>query len=230
MRRLSLLVEGQGDVAAVPALVGQLLADLPAELQGHLFLDDAPLKTGGIHQLTGRRSGDFVRLLGVANKRPKLGAALLVLDGDTETIESNPFCAVAAARLLAERARDAGAGTIFSFAAVFLRQEYESLFIAVADQLPGYTPKGTTPPDPEETPRGAKGWLHERLADGYNPTDRQLVLTRAVKNWEPARALKSFRRLEHALVELATAVALGEHVASPSLPPPEVPGEAATAD
>ena len=34
----------------------------------------------------------------------------------------------------------------------------------------------------EENPRDAKRWLHENLADGYNPTDRQLDLTRAVKD------------------------------------------------
>lgn len=218
MKRLVLLVEGQGDVAAMPALVGEMLTQLPPELLGQLFPDNAPIKTGGIHQLTGKRSGDLTRHLGIANKRPKLGAALLVLDGDTEQVESRAFCATEVARLLASRARDAGAGVGFSFAAVFLRQEYESLLIAVANQLPGLKAGTQLPPNVEEAPRGAKGWLHDRLADGYNPTDHQLELTRAVKDWEPVRALRCFQRLEHALVELATAVARDEHMVSPSPP------------
>jgi hypothetical protein len=218
MKRLVLLVEGQGDVAAVPSLVGELLTQMPHELQGQLFPDNAPIKTGGIHQITGKRGGDLARHLGNANKRSKLGAALLILDGDTEQVESQPFCAMRVARLLAARARAAGAGTRFSFSAVFLRQEYESLLIAVADQLPGFKMETRLPVNVEDAPRGAKGWLHEHLADGYNPTDRQLELTRAVRDWQPVRALRCFKRLEHALVELATAVADNKPIVSP-LPP-----------
>jgi hypothetical protein len=221
MKRLVLLVEGQGDVAAMPALVGEMLTRLPDELQGQLFPDNAPIKTGGIHQITGKRSNDLARHLGNANKRSKLGAALLVLDGDTEEVENRDFCAVEVARLLASRARDAGAGVNFSFAAVFLRQEYESLLIAVADQLPGLKTGTELPPNVEDAPRGAKGWLHDRLADGYNPTEHQLELTRAVKDWEPVRALRCYQRLEHALVELAAAVASNEHISSPLSPPNE---------
>jgi hypothetical protein len=76
----------------------------------------------------------------------------------------------------------------------------------------------TFPPAPEEHPRDAKGWLHENLADGYNPTNRQLELTRAVKDWAPVRSLNCFQRLEHALLELANAAATGGHVISPQPP------------
>src|SRR5438132_8070735 len=99
------------------------------------------------------------RHLGNAAKRRKLGATLLVLDGDADRIEGQPFCAVEAARTLAQRATAAGAGTQFSFAAVFLRQEYESLLLAVADQFSGLKPGVILPPTPEEAPRDAKGWL-----------------------------------------------------------------------
>ena len=40
-----LLVEGEGDVQAVPSLVGRLITQLPDDLQGQLFLDNAPMKT-----------------------------------------------------------------------------------------------------------------------------------------------------------------------------------------
>ncbi len=55
MKRLVLLVEGDGDVQAVPSLVGNLLTQLPDELQGQLFLDNAPMRIGGVHQITGRK-------------------------------------------------------------------------------------------------------------------------------------------------------------------------------
>ena len=192
MRRLVLLVEGDGDVLAAPSLVGELLALLPDDLQGQLFLDNAPMKVGGLHQLSGRRKDDLLRHLGNATKRPKLGAALLVLDGDADRFEGEPFCPVEAARTVGQRASAAGAGKMFSFATVFLRQEYESLLIRVADQLPDLKDGVTPPLQPEEGPRDAKGWLHESLVDGYNPTSRQLELTRAVRDWAPVRELRCF--------------------------------------
>jgi hypothetical protein len=215
MKRLVLFVEGQGDVKAAPSLVGDLLNQLPADLQGQLFLDNAPIRAGSVHQVTGRRQPNFLRHLGIAAKRPKLGAVLLLLDGDAESVEGQAFCAVHVARTIAQRAAEAGAGTMFSFAAVFLRQEYESLLIAVADQLPGLRPGVAVPPAPEEAPRDAKGWLHENLTDGYKPTDRQLELTRAVRDWTAIRMLRCFQRLEHALTNLAAATASGRHIVSP---------------
>jgi hypothetical protein len=218
MKRLVLLVEGDGDVQAVPALVGRLITQLPDDAQGQLFLDNAPMRINGVHQITGKRQGDLLRHLGNAAKRPKLGAALLVLDGDADQVEGQPFCAVGVARTIAQRATGAGAGARFSFAAVFLRQEYESLLLAVADQLPGLKPGVTRPFAPEEDPRDAKGWLHDNLTGGYKPTDRQLDLTRAVKDWTPIRSLNCFQRLAHAVMELAVAVATGQHISSPQPP------------
>lgn len=217
MKRLVLLVEGDGDVRAAPSLVGELLTHLPDDLQGQLYLDNLPMKIGGIHQITGtRRQDDLARHLGNSNKRSALGAVLLILDGDADRVEGRPFCAVDVARLLAQRSQTAGAGTKFSFAAVFLRQEYESLLLAVADQLPGLKPVVTVPTAPEEAPRDAKGWLHDHLAGGYNPTEHQLELTRAIGDWATVRMLRSFQRLEHSLEELATAVATNRHIVSPA--------------
>jgi hypothetical protein len=42
-----------------------------------------------------------------------------------------------------------------------------------------------------------------------------LELTRAVKDWTPARSLNCFQRLEHALEELAVAVMTSQYVVSP---------------
>jgi hypothetical protein len=215
MNRLVLLVEGEGDVGAVPSLVGELLTQLPDDLQGQLFLDNAPMKVGGVHQITGNRRDDLSRHLGNATRRSKLGAVLLVLDGDSDRVEGQPFCPATVARTIAQRATVAGAGVVFSFAAVFLPQEYESLLLTVADQFPGLKPGVTLPPNPEEAPRDAKGWLDRNLKGGYLPTENQLELTRAVRDWAPVRMLRCFKRLEKALGELATAMVTGQRVVSP---------------
>jgi hypothetical protein len=215
MKRLVLFVEGDGDVKAVPSLVGGLLTHLPDELQGQLFLDNAPMRVGGIHQITGTRQDNLRRHLGNANRRSALGAVLLALDGDADSVEGQPFCTAQTARTIAQRARVEGAGTLFSFAVVFLRQEYESMLLAVGNQLPGLRAGVTLPAAPEEAPRDAKGWLHDNLIGGYNPTEHQLELTRAVRDWTAVRPLRSFRRLENSLNQLATAVATGNHIVSP---------------
>src|ERR1700692_306086 len=103
MKRLVLFVEGEGDVKAAPSLVGELLTKLPDALQGQLFLDNAPMKTGDVHQITGKRQPDLLRHLGNAAKRPKLGGVLLILDGDADRVEGQPFCAVQVARNIAQQ-------------------------------------------------------------------------------------------------------------------------------
>jgi hypothetical protein len=62
--------------------------------------------------------------------------------------------------------------------------------------------------------------LDENLINGYKATTDQAPLTRAVKDWTPARRLRSFCRLERALAELAQAVATGQHIVSPRAPEP----------
>lgn len=225
MKRLVFLVEGPGDVSAIPALAGRWRTELPPELQGQLFVDDRSIRIGGLHEFTGpRHQSDWLRFLRYAATRPSLGAILAVFDGDSAKMEGAPFCAVTTARTLAERGRAAGAGTLFSLAVVFLQQEYESILIAAANQLPDIDPQAPQPPNPEAAPRDAKGWLDDHLPEGYDPVRDQRRLTQAVQDWQPVRDThRSFRRFENALRQLAVAVASGSHVVTPLPPPPPPP-------
>jgi hypothetical protein len=63
MKRLVLLVEGYGDVQAAPSLVGRLIAHLPDDLQGQLFLDNAPMRVGNVHEDTSPLLGLFNQAL-----------------------------------------------------------------------------------------------------------------------------------------------------------------------
>jgi hypothetical protein len=217
MSRLVIFVEGQGDAEAAPILIGRLWAELPAELQVG-FVDTNPFRTGGLNQLTGRHADKWVRFLQAAAQRPHTSAVLLVLDADT--LEDRGGCVRDTARELAEAARAAGGGTHLSVAVVFFRQEYESLLIANYPHLPGRREGVVLPENVEDAPRAAKGWLNRHLDGGYKESEDQSSLTRAL-NFEHLRAqpIRCFRRLEHAIQELATAIATGTHIVSPVVPP-----------
>src|SRR5262249_32028437 len=179
--------------------------------------------------LTGRHQSNWLRWLEAAQKRPHLGAVLLFLDGDARAIEGGPFCARQVACRLAQRARRVGAGTTFSVAVVFACREYESWFIACVEHLAGKPlppddrpgiRDGTPafPSDPEVNPRDAKGWLGQRMHAGYKETRDQEPLTRLLTDQLPhlrGRPVRSFRRLENALLQLIGAIRSGTPVATP---------------
>jgi hypothetical protein len=222
MSRLVLFVEGDGEEEAMPALVGRLWAEFPPELQVG-FVDTKPFRTGGLQNLTGRHAAKWPGYLGAARRRPSTSAILLLLDADT--LEDGGGCVRDAARELAEAAKAAGGGTHFSVAVVFFRQEYESLLIASYPFLPGHREGVALPENVEAAPRGAKAWLKKHLEGGYKESQDQLTLTRAI-DFQHLRdqSIRSFQRLEDALLELATAIASGQHIVSPLPPKPEATG------
>jgi hypothetical protein len=218
MSRLVLCVEGDGDVEAAPVLIGRLWSELPAEVKFG-FVDTKPLRVGALSHLTGRLADNWSRYLKVAANRSDTTGVLLMLDADA--LEDDGGCVRDAARALAEAAREAGGGTAFSVAVVFFRKEFESLLIASYASLPGRREGVTLPADVEAAPRGAKGWLKKNLDGGYKEAEDQVRLTRAMDfELVRGRKVKCFRRLEHAINELAAAMASGRHIVSPALPAP----------
>lgn len=229
-KRLVLFVEGEGDRVAVPVLVKRLLGRLNA--WESLYIDPAPFVVGSVSRLVKDDCRNWIRWLQAAAMRGSLGGVLLLLDGDVKTLRGNVFCAAEVARMLAREARRARAGDLFSVATVFARQESESWLIAGVESLagkpfkdgrPGVRP-GTTPPekDLESEPRDAKGWLGRKVQSGYNPPRDQAGLTELVDlQLVGDRPMRSFRRLESALAELASAAKHGK----PATTPADEPGK-----
>lgn len=221
-RRLTLLVEGAGDVRAVPALIYRLL-----EKHGGtagLYID-TPIEVGNLFALVQHGNEEvWLNRVGTAAKRRELAGVLLLIDGDCDqktvrTSEGNKlFCATTIAAFLALRARTVGAGTSFSFAAVFARQEYESWLIGGIPNLSELVKPRTDIPqgDLESAPRGAKEWLRDNLKDGYKPTRHQAELTRRIDLELLPKRMRSFRRLDHAVQELIEAARSGCHIVSPA--------------
>lgn len=226
-KRLVLLVEGDGDVAAAPILLKRLLAEHNAF--DVVFLDPRPLRVGEYGKISKHAFREWRRFLGAAAKRKDLGACLLLLDGDGRAlVEGQPFCAMRAARRLAHEAQKVGGGTLFSVAIVFACVEFESWLIAGATSLQGKRfadgrlelPAKIEPPDLrnlEASPRDAKGWFHRIMNTGYKPARDQAELTRLVDlNVVRQQGMRSFRPLESAIRQLVEAVRLGAPTVNPS--------------
>lgn len=228
-KRLVLLVEGEGDRAAVPILVKQLLTELDG--WPHVFLDTDPFVVGNAADMTKDDGKEWLRILNIARRRPNLGGMLLLLDGDLGTIRKEPFCAARFAERLAGWATAMGAGRLFSLACVFACQEYESWILAGVEQLAGLAlpdersgiSMGTLPLNLnlEREPRNAKGWLDTCLEAGYKPTRDQAPFTQLMVGCLDAiraRGMRSFRRLESALGQLVHGVRSNAHIVSPHIP------------
>ena len=222
MKKLVLFVEGDGDEEAVPVLVKRLITDL--NLWSDLQLDPAPFRIGGTSAVLGseKKLQRWSKHLQAACKRPGTGGILQILDGDARN-----FCAIQSASQLASRARQVGAGAVFSFACVFACREYETWLVAGIESLAGKPFKdgrtGVNPgskhayTDLEQAPRDAKSALGEFMPGKYKPTTDQKPLTELVELEAIRRCnLRSFRRLENALRQLAQAFQTGQHVSTPA--------------
>ena len=219
--RIIPFVEGQGDEHAVPILVKRVLKEVigaqfafnPVDIcgawrVGHLGKLQALGCERWIHHLTAAGGGGA-------------SAVLLVLDGDN----LGKLCPVDVARSLIESAKSCGAGVGFSVGIVFAMQEMESWFIADAQALiwsantqPSRQakPLAAIPDNLEDNPRDAKRWLSDNMPNGYKPTIHQAEFARRL-NIHTVRSqnLRSFRRFEHAVQQLYTAVVSGPHIATP---------------
>ena len=224
MRRLVLFVEGDGDVEAVPILVKRLLTEFA--LWDSVQLDKAAFRIGGVENVSGKNQERWGRRLNAALKRHDVGGILVILDGDARRWEGKPFCAAEAARELTDRARETGAGSVYSLGVVFACREFESWLLAgieslagqrLSDGRPGVRAGATAPKgDLEKVPRGAKEAIGKLMPSGYKETLDQAELTSLVDIGQiRQRGLRSFSRLEVAIQQLAQACKTGVHIATP---------------
>ena len=226
-KRIVLFVEGQGDVRAAPVLLRRLISEQNG--WDAAFVDERPFEVDGLPKLSGNKSANWTRWLRAAAKRGNLGGVLLLLDGDCKKFEGQDFCAVEAARVLGERAVEAGAGSQFSVASVFACCEYESWFLAGIQSIAGKSfdngrnsvKPDAAPPngDLEKAPRDAKGkkGMGALLTGGYGPALDQKPITEIIDlNAIRGHGMRSFDRMESAVRELIEACRTGNHVVSPA--------------
>ena len=220
-KRLVIFAEGQGGVQSTKRLVHKLLARHQAKEA--LFVDDHVIQLGGLTSLVNRGGeSDWVSKVKAAHKRGNVGAMLLVLDGDFsgksfQTTEGKlPFCAKTYASLLAKRAREAGAGNLFSLGVVIARAEFESWLIAGCPELTKQCQPHENADFLENGMKGAKKWISERTKGPYKPTRHQDEWTGRINLDTPLlNNMRSFKRMCHAIEELVQSVREGRFVCTP---------------
>lgn len=187
MITVSAIVEGEGEVAALPVLLrrlhGWLTPDLPVQV------DNRPIRVPRSRLL--KFDDDFRRHLLLAEKKCGSSGWVLVL------IDSDDDCPVE----LGERIRQQAARVLsrVPVGVVLAHREYEAWFLAAAESLQGKRRLDFTAADLEveaEGVRDAKGWLRlRRTPRQYDPVQDQPALSQHMDLDQAHARSRSFRKL-----------------------------------
>lgn len=188
------IVEGQGDVEAVPVLIRRVAAHCQVTVEVA-----RPIRVARTRLL---KSDEVERAVQLASQKAGPdGRVLILIDADDE-------CPATLGPELARRA--ASARPDRPHHVVIAKREFEAWFIAAADSLRGRRSLAldlSAPADPEQI-RGAKEWLgrHMTSGRGYRETVDQAALA-AVFDLEAAREIPSFDKCYRELTLLVSGAA-----------------------
>ena len=182
--RIAPLVEGDGEVTAVPVLLRRIAASIDPTVSLDVRL--------GFRHPSGRlfRAGGLERAIEAVSTRFP-GHHIFVL------IDSDDDCPKELGPVLLERVRTARPDLGISI--VLAHREYEAWFLAAAESLGGRRRLHQdliAPPAPEEI-RDAKGWLTRYLPERmtYSPTQDQAALSACFDLHLARERSRSFRKL-----------------------------------
>lgn len=190
------IVEGPGDMEAVPHLLRRVLST-----QQHWDWSVGNPKRAGSIGAFMKRAESFLRY---AASEHDCGGILILLDIDDG-------CARDEASSLADAARALNLSV--PVAVVLACREYEAWFLASLPTLVGHydLPAGLVHPGPVEERRGVKQWLTTQMPPGraYKETIHQVRLTELIDLELARQNARSFRRLRHAIEQLLQVAATG---------------------
>lgn len=174
------IVEGHGDLKAVPALIGMLGAQI--ELQ---IFSDIPIRAGEWPKI--KRTGELERLLTLASTR---GAdrILVVLDMDDD-------CPVTEYNHAMVRVENWKNGRNIDVGVAFLYREFETLFLHQYEKFKDNRPNLPVFDNEPEFYRGAKGLLKRVTGRRYKETEDQILFTKRLDLPRLYSTSRSFRKL-----------------------------------
>lgn len=189
MPKIVPLVEGPGDVDAVPGLVYRILH----KNECWTWHVARPKKVRGLSALK-KRLSDFMTY---AQRDVNGGGILILLDLDDG-------CPKIEASKLAKQVREFN--LTCPVAVVFAHREYETWFLASLNSLieSGFLPQGLLYIGDIEAKRDVKAWLTQQMPSGraYKETIHQKIFTSSIDLNAAYQNSRSFRRLCGAVEEL----------------------------
>ena len=180
------IVEGKGEVAAVPILLRRIAAQASPDV----FVDALPPIRIARYRIS--KKGELERVVEFAARKRGQGPGgiLILLDADRQ-------CPKEVADEMLRRAQ--AARVDHQIRVVLAKEEYEAWFIAAVRSIAGRRgiDEATTPPAEPESIRGAKEWLGRcmRPNRAYNPTRDQPALTAIFDMDAARRSARSFDKL-----------------------------------
>ena len=186
------IVEGDGDVEAVPLLLRRIL-------QHHQWFDWSvahPKRARSLSTLK-QKLESFIRY---AEKERDCSGILILFDLDDGCPKDEADDLVQLARQL---------GSASPIAVAFAHREYEAWFLASLDTIAGSygLPPGLVYDGDVERRRDVKGWLTRQMPPGqsYKETIHQAKFTNRIDLDHASCRSRSFRRLRHAVEQLVQA-------------------------
>ena len=187
------IVEGNGDLAAVPILVRRILIEIFGTTEWDA---GAPKRAKSLSVL--RR--DLEKYIRYAELETDSAGILIVLDLDDGCPWQEAQSLAASIRKLPHH---------LPIAIVLACKEYEAWFLASIETFSGrYSlPDGMIAPPDVERIRGAKEWITDHMVEGkiYKETIHQPAWSAQMNLSLAANRSRSFRRLIHAVEELLRA-------------------------
>lgn len=184
MRRIATIVEGHGEVEALPILLRRIAQHLAPGTGLDL---PRPIR---IPRNRVVREGELERAVALAARRAGADGRILLL------LDANGDCPARLAPRLLDRA--VAARSDRRIRVVLAKMEYEAWFLAAAASLAGRAGLGEDagPPKDPEAVRGAKAWLSARMPPGrpYRETIHQASFSTAM-DLDRARSAPSFDKL-----------------------------------
>lgn len=208
MPKIVPIVEGEGEVEAVPILLRKILE----EMRRWDIQIARPKNSNGCENL--KKPNGLERFVRLAEMEPDCAAILVLMDADEQ-------CPKNLAMSFAARVR--AVGVRYPTAIVLPKCEYEAWFLASLKSIAGKElkgrsglPEGLAYVSDIEGLRGVKGWLSRQLPEGriYKETLDQAPMTHLI-DLQEARASRSFRRLFHAVEQLVEAVDNNKVIVTP---------------
>lgn len=175
------VVEGHGDVEAVPVLLRRVALEIDPSMGVEVLRPVRRPRSALVH-----KAGELERAVNLcALKARPCGCVLILVDADND-------CPADVAAELRGRAEVASLG--LPVGVVLAKREFEGWFLAAAASIRGSRglPADLEPPQDPETIRDAKGWLQEKMSgQAYSETIDQPALA-AIMDIPAARAAGSF--------------------------------------